>query len=267
MIFAIITTTSFTQTKRIFHKSHSGKSHTLNFDEKNNFGPGMVTPMMEITSLSDIELQYKKGNITTYPLVLLNQKEEFMKFIDKNDSIIGCRRNYTEYLTHGAIVYDRVTDDYYIYQLPPYTANDAVFIEITDSITSWENKPDFLLSLPRNIYDKNNKQIQVNYTIMPITYNYRPSSPIERIDSSPIEHPIIKSKKEHRKDKKILKQKTRKSDNKSTAIILPNKNEGDDHINASSPSTVPPIVLGIILLLTLFSKQAKILSRKIKAVK
>ena len=131
----------FSQTKKIFHKSHSGSVGSLFMDEKNDFGPGMA-PVRYSTPESSIKLNYVISRTNYYPIVSLDTSGNTMRFFDIKDSLIGCDRDYDEYLTHGNMVYDAVSNQFWVYQNYFYVNETQQittkrWIMISDSIDMW----------------------------------------------------------------------------------------------------------------------------------
>lgn len=207
---------SFSQTKKIFHKSHSGKSTTLFMDSKNNFGPGMA-PVRYRTPVSPIKLNYALTQTREYPLVRLDTVKKTMRFFDINDSLLGCDRNYTEYIAHGDIVYDVITNEFYVYQ-SYFRSNSAnpwiktnVFLPITDSIESWENKKNFIRTRNHFIRDGNNHRILMAYPRLDntLTYSLRYFEPEILQDAQP----IFIDKEIEKTDTKLIKKEQKRVKN------------------------------------------------------
>lgn len=213
LLFLLVNYYSFSQTKKIYHKSHSGKSTTLFMDSKNNFGPGMA-PVRYRTPISPIKLNYVVTQSEEYPLVKLDTVNKTIRFIDINDSLLGCDRNYKEYISHGDIIYDIVTNDFYVFQRyfrdnssSKYTKTE-IFLPISDSIISWENKVNLIRPRKHFIRDGNNHRILMSYPNLDntLTYSLRYIYPKINQDAQK----ILIDKNIEKTDKKILKKEERR---------------------------------------------------------
>jgi len=204
---------SFAQTKKIFHKSHSGKSSTLFMDGNNNFGPGMA-PVRYRTPISPIKLNYILTVNHEYPLVKLDTVKKTMRFFDLKDSLLGCDRNYKEYITHGDIVFDIITNEFYVYQTyfkteqnPSYIKTEQ-FLPISDSIPTWENRTNIIRPRRHFIRDGNNHRILMTYPQLnnKLTYTLKYYAPEILQDVQP----ILIDKDLEKTDKKLLKEEKRR---------------------------------------------------------
>ena len=232
LLSCFFTLNSFTQTKMIFHKSHSGTYNTLNLDSYNNYGPGMAPERYRVPVLkSPIVLKYLNEYVLSYPLVILDTNRKIMRFVDVKDSIIGCARNYNEYLNEGTIVFDIITNDYFVYQKYLYQSKSEVFIKATDSIQKWEidNK---IRSSRNYILDGKRRQITTNYPLLyyKITRNLKQVSFEENTDDIiPIK---INHKKIEEENKRIEKEE--KSQINTNDIRNLNKKNMVNYNNKSS---------------------------------
>jgi hypothetical protein len=204
---------SCAQTKKIFHKSHSGKSSTLFMDAKNNFGPGMA-PVRYRTPISPIKLNYAVTQNNEYPLVKLDTVKKTMRFFDFKDSLLGCDRNYKEYITHGDIIFDIITNEFYVYQTyfkteqnPNYIKTEH-FLPISDSIPVWENRTNTIRTRRHFIRDGNNHRILMAYPQLNnrLTYTLQYYAPEILQDAQPI---LIDNDLE-KTDEKLLKEEKRR---------------------------------------------------------
>ncbi|MEN8929379.1 MAG: hypothetical protein ABF242_09755 [Flavobacteriales bacterium] len=201
------------QTKKIFHKSHSGKSSTLFMDANNNFGPGMA-PVRYRTPVSSIKLNYALTKKNEYPLVKLDRKKKTLRFFDIKDSLLGCDRNYEEYITHGDLVFDVVTNEFYVYQshcrLQDYHnwEKSNVFLPVSDSIESWESKKNYIRKRDHFIRDGNNARILMSYPRLDnrVTYRLDYLTPKRKEEAQP----IIIDKDIEKKDEKIIKKEKKR---------------------------------------------------------
>lgn len=201
------------QTKKIFHKSHSGKSATLFLDGKNNFGPGMA-PVRYRTPISPIKLNYAVTQNFEYPLVRLDTAKKTMRFFDLNDSLLGCDRNYKEYVGHGNIVFDVITNEFYVYQKYFKLANvktwvnTGVFLIISDSIEAWEKRKNYIRLKSSFIRDGNNHRILMNYPKLDITLTCSLKFyPPEILEETPR---ILINKNIEKRDRKLLKEEKKR---------------------------------------------------------
>ena len=204
---------SCAQTKKIFHKSHSGKSSTLFMDAKNNFGPGMA-PVRYRTAISPIKLNYAVTQNNEYPLVKLDTVKKTMRFFDLKDSLLGCDRNYKEYITHGDIIFDIITNEFYVYQTyfkteqnPNYIKTEH-FLPISDSIPVWENRTNTIRTRRHFIRDGNNHRILMAYPQLNnrLTYMLQYCAPETLQDAQP----ILIDKDLKKTDEKLLKEEKRR---------------------------------------------------------
>lgn len=204
---------SCAQTKKIFHKSHSGKSSTLFMDAKNNFGPGMA-PVRYRTPISPIKLNYAVTQNNEYPLVKLDTVKKTMRFFDLKDSLLGCDRNYKEYITHGDIIFDIITNEFYVYQTyfkteqnPNYIKTEH-FLPISDSIPVWENRTNTIRTRRHFIRDGNNHRILMAYPQLNnrLTYMLQYCAPETLQDAQP----ILIDKDLKKTDEKLLKEEKRR---------------------------------------------------------
>lgn len=213
LIILLYSFNSFAQTKKIFHKSHSGKSSTLFMDGNNNFGPGMA-PIRYRTPLSPIKLNYVLTNKHDYPLVKLDTVKKTMRFFDINDSLLGCDRNYKEYISHGDIVFDIITNEFYVYQtyyktdLNPTYKRTEIFLPISDSIEAWENKNNYIRTRRHFIRDGNNHRILMAYPQLDnkLAYTLLYFAPEVLQDAQP----ILIDKDIEKSDEKLLKEEKRR---------------------------------------------------------
>lgn len=200
------------QTKKIFHKSHSGKAGTLFLDENNNFGPGMA-PIRYQTPESPIQLKYYSTATHKYPRVILDTIGKTMRFFDTKDSLIGCDRDYREYLNHGSLVFDVSTSQFWVYQLYFYQWDKKQirtnrFLMVTDSIAKWESKDRYIRNSNDFIRDGNNFRILMSYSILhyTATSNLKPEL-INPQESFPVIISDKINKKEKTNRKKVRQQK------------------------------------------------------------
>jgi hypothetical protein len=227
---------SVAQTKKIFHKSHSGKSFTLFMDAKNNFGPGMA-PVRYRTPVSSIKLNYAVTQNNEYPLVRLDTVKKTMRFFDLKDSLLGCDRNYKEYIGHGDIVFDVITNEFYVYQshfqskINPTYFKTEQFLPITDSIAVWEIRKNHIRTRRHFIRDGNNHRILMSYPNLDnrLTYTLIYNAPELLQDAQSItvdkniERADRKLMKEEKKRVKRLKKKQAetKSDDEENFVLVP----------------------------------------------
>ncbi len=198
-LFLIVVLTVFSkidaQTKWIFHKSHSGANTTMFADTKNNFGPGMlrIDPRLE-KPISPIQLQYKVKNGVKYPMIKLDSASKIIRYIDVNDSLIGCDRNYTEYLTEGYVFFDLNTNKYCLYKKAEH--NEFVFVINPKKLDKWTKATEYRV-VSDYIYSGRYTKIKIDYLFKFIKPNI--NSVEEEIAPS-----VLKTKK------KPLKKKTNK---------------------------------------------------------
>ena len=211
LLLLFISSLTFGQTKKIFHKSHSGKSGTIFLDDKNNFGPGMA-PVRYRTPVSAIKLNYVISGKNHYPIVSLDTINKVMRFYDLKDSLIGCDRNYTEYLSHGSMIYDVISKEFWVYQLYFYTTPKKQirvqrWLPITDSLNSWESNPKLIRKRNSFIRDVENKRILMSYPILDylLTSHLHPTM-FKEVESFPIEV----SEEAEREEKKMTRKEKRK---------------------------------------------------------
>lgn len=214
VLFFLIILEGMGQTKKIFHKSHSGLPGTMELDEKNTFGPGMA-PVRYSTPESRIKLNYLEVDQSGYlfPKVQLDTAKKVMRFFDTRDSLIGCERNYEEYLSHGSLVFDVVTQEFWVYQNYAQRASgkqvsSQLFILISDSVSKWLDTRGWIRNSRSFIRDGNNHRILMTYP----TLNYTVTSKLKPELVNPrISYPIVKGNevlKEEKKERKKTKQKT-----------------------------------------------------------
>lgn len=265
MLFSI---NMFSQTKWIFHKSHSGANHSLFADMNNTFGPGegIIPNPILLAPLSHIRLKYKTFLNNNYPIVRLDSSTKTMRFIDVFDSLIGCDKKYTEYLTPGTIVYDEITTHYYAYQSYRRTKQGAVltesFIPVTDSLALWTDPID-IRGAKSYIFSSKKERIPVNYPrlwhisdigpeILP------PSEVIEKLTKKEQKKIDRLEKKLTRKSKKQYKKEV-KIDSLTNEIITLKKNKKNNgiwitrqHKPPTKPNNrIPVFLLCLISILTL----------------
>lgn len=216
LILIFISTVTYGQTRKIFHKSHSGAAETLFLDDKNHFGPGMA-PVRYRTPESKIKLNYLLTGDQRYPLVLLDTISKTMRFFDLKDSLIGCDRDYREYLKHGALVYDIKTNHFFVYQRYNLKVNTRIFLVVTDSIDVWESKK-YIRQSRSFIRDGNNHRIIMTYPILnhlltkeliESPYQYTKSFPVV-VDEKLGKKERGVSRKERRMERKEARKKKRK---------------------------------------------------------
>ena len=255
---------SFSQTKWIFHKSHSGKNTTLNLDLNNNFGPGKAPIRYQIKiAPSPIKLKYIAEYKLNYPVVILDTAQKTIRFFDTKDSIIGCERNYTEYLREGAIVFDIITNEYFVYQKFTKKSAPRIFIPVSDSIQKWELEKK-ISPLNGYIFDGKRQRIITNYAIL----NYKISRKLNpkkngidnreviptKINTKKIKQENKRLDKEEKKAKKTetiiknLDQLNQKETEKENAIPIFNST----NFPPKSPSKTPLYLIGFLVLFFLF---------------
>ena len=246
-LLMLISSVTFGQTKKIFHKSHSGKPGTIFLDEKNNFGPGMA-PVRYRTPESNIKLNYIKTNYHVYPKVILDTANKTMRFHDTKDSLIGCDRDYREYLNHGSLVFDVVTSEFWVYQLyfirwDKSQARAARFLAVSDSLLHWETNPRFIRNSNNFIRDGNNYRILMTYPILnySITSNLKPEL-INPKESFPIIIGDKIKKKEKKKRKLILEENQLEKDK----IQENNDQKKQDELVLLSKPKTPPFDLWLV---------------------
>jgi hypothetical protein len=246
-LLMLISFVTFGQTKKIFHKSHSGKPGTIFLDEKNNFGPGMA-PVRYRTPESNIQLNYIKTDNHFYPKVILDTINKTMLFHDTKDSLIGCDRDYREYLNHGSLVFDLVTSEFWVYQLYFFRwdkkqVRTARFLSVSDSLLHWETNPRFMRNSNNFIRDGNNFRILMKYPILDytITSNLKPEL-INPKESFPI---IIgdKIKKKEKKKSKLLLEEIRL---KTDKMKKNNYQQKEDELVLLPKPTTPPFNLWLV---------------------
>lgn len=212
-------TNSLAQTKKIFHKSHSGKSGTLFLDTKNNHGPGMAMVRYD-TPESHIQLNYIQSGNYNYPKVMLDTANKTMRFFDTKDSLIGCDRDYREYLRQGSLVFDVTTKEYWMYQA--ITLNEKKqrtlvnrFLSVSDSVASWQANENNIYHKNDFIRDGNNHRILMSY---PIIHAQKSIDLSSELFAPAIPSPIDSSKKDTiemeqppSKEKLVVKQKGKKN--------------------------------------------------------
>jgi len=212
LVAVIFTSIINAQTKWIFHKSHSGANHTLFAHAKNNFGPGMILinprlsnpisePPIPSSSISSIQLKYKIYNGKKYPVVKLDSALKIIKFLDVKDSLIGCDRDYTEYLKPGYILYDINSNKYCIYT----TSNSGGFhLSINPESFDLLVHSKVTLISKEHIYSDSYKKIKIEYPYLLL--RSRPASLEEgivpralKIETTPLKkvkvNPVFKKKK------------------------------------------------------------------------
>ena len=225
---------TFGQTKKIFHKSHSGKSGTMFMDSKNNFGPGMA-PVRYRTPESPIKLNKIVTDKHEYPMVEIDTIKKVMKFIDLNDSIIGCNRDYNEYLSHGDLVFDNKTNEFYAYHAFANRKPTRIFIKVSDSISIWEKRENAIRRRNAFIRDGNNFRIIMHYPHLnyAIASNLiKPPKPELQITPPVVPNTTDKNKK---KDEKKKSPKTKPLRPQPIALAA-EKEENDDAFLATIPS-------------------------------
>ena len=250
---------SYSQTKKIFHKSHSGKSTTLFMDGNNNFGPGMA-PVRYTTPVSSIQLNYVLTDKFEYPLVKLDTVKKTMRFFDLNDSVLGCDRNYTEYIAHGDIVFDVITNEFYVYQ-SYFRANESapwsrtnIFLPITDSIGVWETRKNLIRKRNHFIRDGNNHRILMAYPKLDHTLAYSLVLYVPEILMEP--QPILIDKDLEKRDKKLLREEKKrvKSIEKEEIKSEPKKEQTILPVSTHFPTQKPNYLLRwMTLILLVFS--------------
>ena len=213
-LLVFVISTGVGQTKKIFHKSHSGSTFSILLDERNNFGPGMA-PVRYQTPESPIRLSYLDRSRFSYPKVLLDTIKKTMKFFDKNDSLIGCERDYREYLNHGSVVFDVSTAEFWVYQLYFFDwdkkqSRASRFLLVSDSISRWELQENAIRKSTSFIRDGNNFRILMSYPMLghTITSNLKPE-----LVNPPKSYPIkvgYKQKEKERKSKPIFAKEEKK---------------------------------------------------------
>jgi hypothetical protein len=218
LLFMLFTSLTWGQTKKIFHKSHSGKPGTISLDRTNNYGPGMA-PVRYRTPESNIRLNYVISGNYNYPIVSLDTATKTMRFFDLNDSLIGCDRNFTEYLSHGYMVYDEVTKGFWVYQVyyyPKPTKQTTVnrWLKITDSLANWEEKKNLIPTSNSFIRDGNNHRILMSYP----TLDHRLTSLLYPGMFEPVESFPIQVSEKVEKEKKKLAPKQKKAERKHKRI-------------------------------------------------
>lgn len=269
------------QTKWVFHKSHNGANHSLFADANNNYGPGMVIPVEMRWPLSDIELKYQTFNNIDYPVVLLDTATNVMRFLDVNDSIIGCDKEFQKYLNQGIIIYDFNTSQYLVYQADNGQRIIQKFIPATDSLESWTNK-NLIDGYEEYIFSEQQEKILVNYSyldnqfvrklIIPATIEVikitqidkttEITVPSDNIQSQPQIH--IKTAKELRKERKknnkVVKRKGKKKENSISPILI-NPNDTSPKTRNKTPLLLI-VFMALATLLFWLNQQRKI--RKLK---
>ncbi len=237
LLLLLITSLSWGQTKKIFHKSHSGKSGTMFMDKSNSYGPGMA-PVRYQTPESSIKLNYLISGTHRYPLVTLDTASKTMRFFDLKDSLIGCDRDYREYLNHGAIVYDIVSKEFWVYQHYNTKVNTQLFLTISDSVQVWEQKKNYIRDSRSFIRDGNNARIIMTYPILDHTLTRQLVQPALPKKSYPI---IIKNdlEKAEKKAEKETKKKHRKSERK----VKKEQSKTDSETDESEKEFIPILAL------------------------
>ena len=255
---------SFSQTKWIFHKSHSGKNATLNLDLNNNFGPGMSIDRYRIKQpLSPIKLQYITEVTINYPIVILDTAKKNMRFFDTKDSIIGCIRNYNEYLREGTIVFDIITNEYFVYQKYANSKKTEVFFPVTDSIKKWELNKDIYVD-NSYILDGKRRRIFIKYP----NFNYKKTRKLKRenfiINPNDIIPTKINTKKIKRENRRLDKEEKKAQKTETVIKNLNQLNQKEaqkdnaipifNSINfpPKSPSKMPLYLIGLLVLFSLF---------------
>jgi len=260
LLIALLSCTfSYSQTKKIFHKSHSGKSATLFMDANNNYGPGMA-PVRYETPVSPIKLNYVLTGSHEYPLVRLDTIKKTMRFFDIKDSLLGCDRNYEEYINHGDIVFDVKTNEFFVFQTH-FRAKDSdpwqrtnLFLPITDSIEVWENRKNFIRARRHFIRDGNNHRILMAYPKLDNTLTYR----LKYFESEILQdaQPIIINKDIERIDNKLLKKEEKRVEKLERKQLEKHSEERENRVPISSH--IPPtksnyLLRWVTLILLVFS--------------
>jgi len=195
VLAAILMTTTRAQTKWISHKSHSGANSTMFADAKNNFGPGMVIHRTLEEDFSDIELKYKTFNKIKYPIVTLDSNAKVIRYIDVNDSLIGCDRSYKEYLTQGVVLYDMNSKKYFIYQNQVFSKDDFIMANSPQAFEKWANYKN-TQSFLTFIYSGEYKKIRITYPYMRLKPKENNHVEVkETIPQQVITNPVEKTKK------------------------------------------------------------------------
>lgn len=261
LLFMLLTSFSWGQTKKIFHKSHSGKSGTMFLDASNNCGPGEA-PVRYQTPESDIQLNYLVSGTHQYPIVKLDTTNKTMRFFDLKDSLLGCNRDYREYLNHGAIVYDIVSREYWAFQnykTTEYaTQSTKKLLIISDSIAVWEAKANYIRFVRSFIRDGNNARIIMSYPMLDHTITCQLSEPKGPVKS----YPIIVSEEAKKEDMQRenssnkKQQRKEKKHRKKAAKIELQENENEEELSPivsvfSGPNS--SLIRWIIFLLLAFS--------------
>jgi len=244
ILFLFMMTNGMGQTKKIFHKSHSGSPGTMLLDDKNNFGPGMA-PVRYQTPESRIQLSYLslEGSSHRYPKVLLDTVNKTMRFFDTKDSLIGCDRNYREYLQHGSLVFDVLTQEFWVYQ--NYSLVSEVrqvaaqrFFIISDSVKHWQEDKRWIRSSNSFIRDGNNHRILMTYPMLEYT---KTSQLKPELVNPRISYPILKGEKvveEEKKARKKAKSSIREERKKS---VDNKKAEKEERIAVPMGNKIPPM--------------------------
>jgi hypothetical protein len=203
-------------------------------DAKNNFGPGMA-PVRYRTPVSSIKLNYAVTQNHEYPLVRLDTVMKTMRFFDLKDSLLGCDRNYKEYIGHGDIVFDVITNEFYVYQThfqskinPTYFKTEQ-FLPITDSIAVWEIRKNYIRTRRHFIRDGDNHRILMSYPKLDhrLTYTLKYYAPELLQDAQPIiidkniEKADRRLNKEEKKRVKKLKKKQAKNKSNDEENLVP----------------------------------------------
>ena len=228
---------TYSQTKKIFHKSHSGKSGTMFMDKSNSYGPGMA-PVRYQTPESSIKLNYLISGKHRYPIVTLDTAGKTMRFFDLKDSLIGCDRDYREYLQHGAIVYDIVSKEFWVFQHYTTKVNTQLFLTISDSIHIWEQQKNYIKQSRSFIRDGNNARIIMSYPILDHTLTRQLVQPALPKKSYPIiiEENIEESEKKFDKEIKRKLRRERKVTKKESKL----DSETDENENEFTPTLAIP---------------------------
>lgn len=104
-----------------------------------DFGPGAayIEPIKHDTS--DIVLASFCGQ---YPVVQFDENKPSLRFLDENDSLIGCGRPYAQYIWAGTIVYNKEDQKLMMYDrsFNPTREKARYFLDVSDSVALWAEK-------------------------------------------------------------------------------------------------------------------------------
>ena len=244
--FIFVLGNNFSQTKWIFHKSHSGSNSSMMLDYNNVSGPGMGRIEYR-TPASKIILKYEMNPVSKqkFPIVILDTTNKTMLFFDTKDSLIGCSRDYREYLREGTIIYNIISGSFFVYQKWRMENKKYVKVELFLPIKEMalssaknntiRNRKDFIL-------DGNNHRINMTYpTLISKLIRNFPAPTFEEIHQGVIPTKV-NTQKIKRENKRLLKQEKRdaKKEKQKVAPIQETNSEEENSFPLFNVPNFPP---------------------------